>query len=185
MFDIDGIYKSRNNRIWLVNHAEADTKDGIREILKFLHKIVVWLGACCKGLSPLVIFENGTVDHNRYNNKVLLVALKYGNSIFGNDSTFQQDGAEPHFHEKTEGCCANNFSSFIQRDHWAPNSSDLNPFDYCLWDELGKTIKWNRVASKKSLIMALKRAVKEILCLKVARLGPIDYIGCHKTREII
>ena len=50
----------------------------------------------------------------------------------------------------------NNFPSFIQRAHWLPNSPDLNPLDYCLWDELGKTIKWNRVTSKKSLIVTLK-----------------------------
>ena len=43
------------------------------------------LGVCSKGLSPLVIFENRTVDHNRFINEVLPVALKYGDSIFGND----------------------------------------------------------------------------------------------------
>ena len=93
---------------------------------------MVWSGACSKGLSPLVIFQNGTVDHNRYINKVLSVALKYGNSIFWHDWTFQQDGAKPHFHEKTKKWCANNFPSFIQRDHWPPNIPDLNPLDYCL-----------------------------------------------------
>ena len=63
---------------------------------------MVWVGACSKRLSALVIFENGTVDHNRCINEVLPVALKYGNGIFGNDWTFQQDGAKPHFHEKTQ-----------------------------------------------------------------------------------
>ena len=77
---------------------EAD----IRQIRKFLQKVMVWLGACSKGLSPLEIFENRTVDHNFSINKVLLVALKYGNKIFGNDWTFQQDSAKPHFHEKTQ-----------------------------------------------------------------------------------
>ena len=146
---------------------------------------MVQLGARSKGLSSLVIFENATVDHNRYINEVLPVALKYGNSIFENDWTFQQNGPKAHFPEKTQECCANNFPSFIQRNHWPPNSLDLDPLDYCLWDELGKTIKWNRVISKKSLIVTLKWAVKELLCLKVARLGPIDYMGCHKTKEII
>ena len=74
---------------------------------------MVSLGACSKGLSPLLIFENETVDHNRYINEVLPVALKYGNSIFGNDWIFQQDGAKAFFHEKTQEWCANNFSSFI------------------------------------------------------------------------
>ena len=63
---------------------------------------MVWLGACSKGLSPLVIFEHGMVDYNRYINEVLPAALKYGNSIFGNDWIFQQDGAKAHFHEKAQ-----------------------------------------------------------------------------------
>ena len=48
---------------------------------KFPQKLMAWVGACSKGLLPLVIFENGTVDHNRYINEVLPVALKHGNRI--------------------------------------------------------------------------------------------------------
>ena len=117
LFDIDGIYNSQNDKIWAVNCVEADIKGGIRQIRKFSQNVMLWLGACSKGLSHLVIFENGTVEHNRYINKVLPAALKYGNSIFGNGWTFQQDGAKPHFHEKTQEWCTNNVSSFIQRDH--------------------------------------------------------------------
>ena len=97
MFDIDGIYNSQNDRIC----AEADIKGGTRQIRKFPQKVMVWFGACSKELSLLVIFENGTVDHNRYIDEVLPVALKYGNNIFGNDWTFQQDGSKAHFHEET------------------------------------------------------------------------------------
>ena len=95
LFDIDGIYNSQNDRIWVggggggLNRTEVDIKGGIRQIRKFQHMVMVWLGVCSKGFSPLVIFENGTVDHNRYINKMLPVALKYGNSIFGNDWIFQ------------------------------------------------------------------------------------------------
>ena len=155
LFDIDGTYHSQNNRIWAVNRAEADIKGGIRQIRKFSQKVMIRLGACSEELWSLLIFENRTVDHNRYINEVLPVVLKYGNSIFGNDWTFQQDGAKPHFHEKTQEWWTNNFSSFIQRNHWPPNSPDLSPLDYCLWDELGKTIKWNRVPSKRLLIVEL------------------------------
>ena len=87
--------------------------------------------------------------------------------------------------KKTQEWCTNNFPSFIQRDHWPTDSPDLNRLDYCLWEELGKTIKWNRVTPKKLLTVALKQTVKEVLCLKVAHFGPIDYIRCNKTREII
>ena len=53
-------------------------------------------------------------------------------------------------------------SSFIDKDHWPLNSPDLNPLDYCVWNEIAQAIKWNAVTSKKALIVALKRAVKKI-----------------------
>ena len=80
LFDIDGIYNTQNDRIC----AEADIKGGIRQIRKFLQNVMVWRGACSKGLLSLVIFENGTVDHNRYINEVLPVTLEYRNGILGN-----------------------------------------------------------------------------------------------------
>ena len=46
---------------------------------------MVWLGACSKGITPLVILDEGTVDHTVYIKKVLSVALKYGNETFGRD----------------------------------------------------------------------------------------------------
>ena len=102
---------------------------------------MLWLGVCSKGFLPLVVFENGTVDHNRYINEVLPVTLKYGNSIFRNDWTFQQGDAKSHLHGKTQEWSANNFPSFIDRDYWPANSPDLNLLDYGLWDELGKTME--------------------------------------------
>jgi transposase len=162
MFDIDGVYNSQNDRIWAVNRSEADTKGGTRQKRKFPQKVMVWLGVCSKGVSPLVIFENGTVDHERYIKEVLPVAFKFGNSMFGNDWTFQQDGAKPHTHAKSQEWCAKHFPSFIDKDHWPPNSPDLNPLDYCIWNEFAQLVTWDTVTSKTTLITALKRAVREI-----------------------
>ena len=63
---------------------------------------MVWLGACSKGITPLVILDEGTVDHTVHIKKVLPVALKYGNETFGRDWIFQQDGAKPHSHHLTQ-----------------------------------------------------------------------------------
>ncbi|CAF4701105.1 unnamed protein product [Rotaria socialis] len=92
MFDIDGVHNSQNERIWAPSRADADVKGGIRLVQKFPKKVMVWLGACSKGVSPLVIFENGTVDHEQYIQEVLPVALKFGNDMFSDNWTFQQDG---------------------------------------------------------------------------------------------
>ena len=116
MFDIDGVYNSQNDRIWAVNRVDADIRGGIRQKRKSLQKVMVWLGVCSKGVSPLMIFEKGTVNHHRYIREVLPVALKFGNDMFGNDWTFQQDGAKPHIHGNSQGWCANNFPAFINKD---------------------------------------------------------------------
>ena len=109
-----------------------------------------------------MIFESDTLDHDRYINEVLPVTLKYGNDMFGDDWTFQQDDVMPHIHEKSQEWCVKNFSSFIDKDYWPPNSPDLNPLDYCVWNEIAQLIQWNAVTSKKTLIVALKRTAKKI-----------------------
>ncbi|CAF2996750.1 unnamed protein product [Rotaria sp. Silwood2] len=146
VFDIDGVYHAKNDRVWTVNRDEADKKGGIHQKKAFPQKVMVWLGVCSKGVSSLVIFDQGT----------------YGNHVFGNDWTFRQDGAKPHVHQLTQQWCHDNFPGFIDKDHWPPNSSDLNPLDYCIWDEIIKFIDCNRATSKATMIQELTHSVKKI-----------------------
>ena len=88
LFDIDGVYNSQNDRVWAVSRDEVDKQGGIKQTQKFPEKVVVWLAVCSKGMSPLVIFENATVDHSRYIQEVLPVVLEYSNNVFGNQWIF-------------------------------------------------------------------------------------------------
>ena len=78
---------------------------------------MAWLGACSKGITPLVILDDGTVDHDYCIKIVLPIALKYGNNAFGDDWIFQQDGAMPHQHYLTQKWCQENFPSFVDKNH--------------------------------------------------------------------
>jgi transposase len=162
LFDLDGVYSSQNDRVWAASRTEADEKGGKKQKRKFPQKVMVWLGACSEGLTPLIILDNGTVYHERYIKEVLPVALKYGRNIFGDKWTFQQDGATCHTHRLTQKWCADNFPAFLDKHHWPPNSPDLNPLDYSIWNELAQAIKWDRVTTKKTLIQELKVAVKRV-----------------------
>ena len=82
--------------------------------------------------------------------------------MFGDDWTFQKDSTRRRIHAKSQKWCANSFPSFISDDDWPPTSPDLNPLDSCIWKEIAQVIKWNTVISKKTLIIALKRALEEI-----------------------
>ncbi|CAF4630188.1 unnamed protein product [Rotaria magnacalcarata] len=155
-FDIDGVYNSQNDRVWTIDRADADKNGGIKHKRKFPQKVVVWLGACSKGVTPLVILNEGIVNHAVYIEKVLPDALKYGNQVFGSDWVFQQDGAKSHSHHLTQQWCRDNFPSFIGKGRWLPNSPDLNHLDYSIWDELVNIINWNKVQSKTTLIQQIK-----------------------------
>ena len=90
MFDLDGMYNVQNDRIWAVNREEADKRGGVQQKRKFPQKVMVWLGACSKILTPLIILDEGTMDHRRYIDEILPVALKYGNEGFGDNWTFDR-----------------------------------------------------------------------------------------------
>ena len=60
------------------------------------------------------------MDHDRSIKEVLPVALKFGNDMFGNDWTFQQDSAKAHIHAKSQKWCGKHFSCFIDKDHCSP-----------------------------------------------------------------
>ena len=157
------LYNFQNDRVWAVDRADADKKGGIKQRRKFPQKVMDWLGACSKSIMSLGILDEGTVDHTVYIKKVLPVALKNGNETFGRDWIFQQDDARPHSHHlSTQQWCRDNFPSFIDNDCWPPNSPDLNPLDYSIWDELVNTINWNKVKSKTTLIQQLKSSFKSI-----------------------
>jgi len=129
-FSVDGVYNAQNDRIWAVNRLEADKNGGVKNKSKFPSKVMVWLGACSKGLTSLVILDEGSLDHDKYIKKVLPVAKKCGNEMLVNYWTFQQDGATPHTASETQQWCIDNLPSFIPKDRWPANSPDLNPLDY-------------------------------------------------------
>ncbi|CAF1310759.1 unnamed protein product [Rotaria sp. Silwood1] len=93
---------------------------------------MVWLGACAEGLTVPVIFEDGTMDAQKYIKEVLPIALKSGKKMLGNNWTYQQDGATPHTHRLSQKWCADHFPEFIPKIRWSSNSPDLCPFDYSL-----------------------------------------------------
>jgi hypothetical protein len=63
---------------------------------------MVWLVVCSKGITPLVIFDKESLDHDRYIQEVLPVVVDNGNNMFGNNWIFQQDGAKPHTHRLSQ-----------------------------------------------------------------------------------
>ena len=80
MFDLDGIYKSENHRIWTVNREEANRRSGKEQRGKFAERVIIWLSVCSEDVVPLILFDKGTLDHHRCIKEVLSVVRRYGNN---------------------------------------------------------------------------------------------------------
>ncbi|CAM4782320.1 unnamed protein product [Rotaria magnacalcarata] len=161
-FDLDGMYNRQNERIYAATRDEADEKGAVHRKTKFPTGVMVWLGVCYEGITRPVIIENGTIDTNRYIADILPVALKDGKQMLGNEFIFQQDGATPHTAKETQQWCKIHFFDFWSKDRWPPNSPDLNPLDYCVWNELCQHMNWSHVVDKQALINEIKQGAKKI-----------------------
>ena len=116
---------------------------------------------CAEGLTEPVIIENRTMHTERYINEVLPIALKSSNRMLGDSWIYQQDGATPHIHHLAQKWCADNFPSFISKDRCRPNSPDLCPLDYSLWNELTESMDWNKITTKTIMINEIKSSLKK------------------------
>ncbi|CAF2134317.1 unnamed protein product [Rotaria magnacalcarata] len=83
IFDLNGMYNTQNDRVWTINREEADKNGGVKQRQKFPERVMVWLGVCSRGVTLLVILDEGTVNHQRYIDEVLPVAWEYANKMFG------------------------------------------------------------------------------------------------------
>ena len=80
--------------------------------------------------------------------------------------TIQQDGARCHTISTGTSYLNENVPDYIRKENWPPNSCDLNPLDYEIWDMMEEMVyknisryedaaisdTWNRLTKKSSII---------------------------------
>ena len=115
-FDIDGVYNSENDGICPLSRAEANKQGDLPKKRKFPARVMMWMGAYPKDVTPLMILDKDTINHERYTNEVLPVALKLGNRILGQGWWFEQDNATVHIHHLTQKWCKANLPRFPLKD---------------------------------------------------------------------
>ena len=77
---------------------------------------------------------------------------------------FQQDGAPPHTSAATQTFLKEQLGKrgFWRKDRWPPNSPDLNPLDYSIWNEVSAKACRKPHDSLKSLKTAVNYAWKNL-----------------------
>ena len=161
MFNVNGPQNAQNTRFWACTRQEADAQGATKGRTKFPGSVMVFLAVCSKGCSQPVFFDK-TVTADSYCKKGLPIAKRLGNHAFGRYWTFQQDGATAHTAKSTQSWCQDNLPAFFDKDTWPPNSPDINPVDYCVWNEVVTKMKWDRVNSKAELIREIRNTVRRL-----------------------
>ena len=113
---------------------------------------MVWLGACSPGLTPLVIWDKTSANHHVYIKEVLPVALKFGNKMLA-DNWIYTNKTELH-HILKHGV-----HTLYPKNI---DGTNLNPLDYCIWNELVEAMDWSRIKTKLTFIEELKRSIKKV-----------------------
>ena len=52
--------------------------------------------------------------------------------------------------------------SFMEPERWPPNSPDLNPLDYFVWNEIENRLKSKKFSNRDDLIKKIKEVIREI-----------------------
>jgi len=68
---------------------------------------------------------------------------------------FQQDGAPAHRSRRTVAYLRSNVPEFIEPENWPPNSPDLNPVDYAVWEALQHMVYRRKISDIDQLKLLL------------------------------
>ena len=163
IFTTNGYFNPKNDIVWADDRQSANEEGGVFEEEKYPINVMVALGVTWNGLTQPFFFDQG----ERLNAEKYIDVLKFykreGNRLFNSDDwTFQQDGASSHTSNLAQNFCKNHFKSFIPKEKWPPNSPELNPMDYSVWNEISKNVDYKKVTNRENLISEIEKAIKKI-----------------------
>ncbi|CAF4593564.1 unnamed protein product, partial [Rotaria magnacalcarata] len=83
--------------------------------------------------------EYESLNGKTYHETLLPFYKEEGDQLFGHKNWgFQQGGASCHTAGRAQSWCRKHFDFFIPKEKWPPNSPELNPLDYSIWNEISR-----------------------------------------------
>ena len=160
-FTLEVPVNPQNNRVyWSGRKSEVPPQRLYHEKSRFSKKVMVSAGVSCSSKTDIFFLEtDGSAKVNlavyiRHLEEKLLPACE---ELHPSGFIFQQDGAPSHTSRATQECLARR-CRFISKSEWPPNSPDLNPLDYHVWDALSEAVYRER-REKFATIAELKAAI--------------------------
>jgi hypothetical protein len=153
---------NQNNRVWSTG-KKADVRPDrlLVQRAKFAPHVMVSAGVCWGGKGRLhFVDEKAKVNAPYYIGRLLPELIADCKDLLPTGFIFQQDGAPAHTARIAQDWLQANSPGFIEKDHWPPNSPDLNPLDYHVWGAMLE--KYHKLQPKPSTIADLKVTLQSI-----------------------
>ena len=98
---------------------------------------MVSAGVCFSGKGKLhFIAKKAKVSEKYYDESLLPHLINDCKILLPDHFIFQQDGALAYTAKLAQEWIEENCHKFIKKDEWPPNSPDLNPLDYHVWNAM-------------------------------------------------
>lgn len=164
IFTRNGYFNPKNDIVWADDRSDANEHDGLHQMEKYPVSIMVALGVTWYGLTHAYFFLKGErLNGQTYRNQLLPFYKKEGDRLFGHENWgFQQDGASSHTDGEAQRWCKKNFKFFISKERWPPNSPELNPLDYSIWNSISNNVAYQKVKTVNDLRREIEKATKKI-----------------------
>lgn len=126
--------------------------------------VMVWCGLTENGPTrPYFVKPGDTIDSKYYVRRILPFAKREGQRLFeSRDWVFQQDGATPHTSDLSQNWCKRNLLFFVPKQHWPPQSPDLNPLDYYFWNEVVRNMQRQQYTNLDSFMAEIVRGFEAV-----------------------
>ncbi|CAM1298306.1 Uncharacterised protein r2_g791 [Pycnogonum litorale] len=161
IFTIEPPINKQNDRVY---GSSTSKKNEISEEKLFATKshfpssVMISVGISKLGKTSVHFIErNVKINGEYYRNDLLSNLIPEMNGLAKNGHyVFQQDGAKAHTANASVAYLKKRVPELLEPEIWPPNSPDLNPLDYRIWESLSNKVYENRNSSN---VHELKEAI--------------------------
>ena len=164
IFTRNGYFNPKNDVIWADSRYDANEAGGYHETEEFPVSVMVALGATWNGLTEAYFFwTNARLNGKTYHETLLSFYKEEGDRLYGHKNwDFQQDGASCHTDSRAQSWCRKHFDFFIPKERWPPNSPELIPLDYSIWNQISRHVDYKKVKNVNDIRRKVKKAMMKI-----------------------
>ena len=161
IFTVDTPRNTQNDRVYAKKNEISDECLYTKKTT-FPKKIRISVGVSQLGKTSLFVLQPGAkVNGKYYRDDLLAKMIPEMDAISGGDYIFQQDGARAHTAKDTIKYIKDNMPGYIPPEMCPPNSPDLNPVDYGIWESFMRKVYQKKISDVETLKTALEEAWEE------------------------